>query len=295
MKLSQLLSFEHGLRVICDGDFTNVGTITDVRHDLFTFIGSEKYISDLKSNHSVSCVITNQACSSLIPSHIGCIVSEDPRLSFYKLHNNLVQETAFYGPSIPSEIHETAIVHPTAYVAEKDVIIGPNCTIGPGSVILEGSVLHSNVLIDANCTIGSDGMEYKREGEGFIRIVHVGKTILHEHVEIHSNASIARGLFEDVCIKEHTKVGSLTRIGHGVQIGKRGLIGAHAVIGGSVLISDDVTLGLGVVISNGVKIQKNANVLLGSVVVSNVKENEQVAGNFAIERKKFFQFIHSIR
>ena len=56
---------------------------------LLSFIESEKFLSKL--SESISCVITTKEMADKIPGNIGVIISNRPRIDFFKLHNSLVE------------------------------------------------------------------------------------------------------------------------------------------------------------------------------------------------------------
>lgn len=112
--------------------------------------------------------------------------------------------------------------------------------------------------------------------------------LIREGAQIHQRAIIMMGAIINAgsIIGEETMIDMGAVIGAQVQIGKRCHIGANAVLAGilepvgarSVVIEDDVLIGANAVILEGIRIGRGAIVGAGSVVLSDVKENEVVAG-----------------
>ncbi len=73
------------------------------------------------------------------------------------------------------------------------------------------------------------------------------------------------------------------------------MIVAGSAIGGRTIVGDDVWIGINSTISNGLTIGDNCRISLGSVVTQSVAAGKTVTGNFAIDHKKFIEFIKSIR
>ena len=290
-----LESIENKDFIARDGSFEHLGLFNSSLPNLLIFVESEKYLALAVSKLNISAVITTEAIAKDLPNSWGIIISQSPKITFFKIHNWLVRHTKFYGGSFKTQIDDSANIHPTAYIAPMNVLIGRHCCIGPHVVILENSFLKDEVVIGPNSTIGTVGLEYKRDGDQFLKVEHIAKVILHRGVEIQDCSSIAKGIFQDVEIGEHTKIGSLVRVGHEVKIGCCCIIGSHSIISGSAILEDEVWLGVSTTISNGVHIGKQAKVLIGAVVINDVKQGQQVAGNFAVAKRLFFKFVHSMR
>ncbi|MDB1921743.1 hypothetical protein PMY56_02205 [Clostridium tertium] len=144
---------------------------------------------------------------------------------------------------------------------EFDTIIGENCDISPLS-----SISKKNVIIGNN-------------------------------VKIQYNSCIDKALYtwDNTVIGDYSKLDDLVHIEHGVKIGIRCLIASRATFGGRNILGDDSWIGLGAIISNGLILGSKVSISLGSVVTKNLKDEEEVSGNFAINHNKYIDFIKSIR
>ena len=57
-------------------------------------------------------------------------------------------------------------------------------------------------------------------------------------------------------------------------------------VGGSVEVGKNVWIGPRSIIVNRITIEDNAKILIGSVVIMNVKAGEEISGNFALSHHK---------
>lgn len=296
MQLSELSSDLFKIAIFRDGEFSTLGSFTRNKTHQLVFIDEPKFIPYLSQFPKYSCVITRGEFISEIPATLGIAISDNPKLSFYQIHNYLLKKTEFYGKHFPSIISDSATIHPSSYISENDVIIGDDCVVSPHAVILEGSRIKNNVSIGPGCIIGGDGLRCIPNGEGFFRVNHAGGVLIHDNVEIQSNSVVAKAVYGDTTeILENTKIGILVNIAHNVYIGKRCLIIDSAMISGSVRIGNGVWIGPGAVIADQIQIGDGAFITLGSVVTQNVMPGQRVTGNFAIDHKKYLDFIRTIR
>lgn len=293
MKLNDIKNIGN-IEVIKNGEFESLGLVTYHMPKQFSFIEDSKYIAQLKSN--ISCVITTKELMQDIPKRCGVALSENPRKSFFDIHNHLAKYTDFYCNDFETIIAKSSLIHPTAYISGKNVRIGEGCEIGPNVSILENSILENDVIIRTGSVIGTEGFEFKRFDEEIVPVVHAGGVLLRNKVEVQANCCISKSIFGGFTeIGENTKIDNLIHIAHNVIIGKRCLIAASAMVAGSVKIGDDVWVGPSVSISSGIEVGNNASLTIGSVVTKNVAPNQRVTGNFAIEHNKFINFLKTIR
>jgi UDP-3-O-[3-hydroxymyristoyl] glucosamine N-acyltransferase len=279
-----------------DAEFGSVGLITYEKANMLVFIERDEFLDQLFGNPNVSCVITTKDLAAILPNKYGILISSNPRKSFYQLHNYLALKTSFYWKDFTSNISTDARIYPNAYIAPKNVRIGRGTIIEPGVRVLEHSIIGEDVILRAGCTIGSEGFEFKQiEGEVF-KVTHAGGIRLSNRVEVQANCAISRSVFGEFTeLGEDTKLDNLVHIAHNVKIGERCLLAACAMIAGSVTIGDDVWIGPGASISNGITIGNRAQVTIGSVVTKDVSQDQKVTGNFAIDHKKFLEFLKNIR
>jgi len=295
MKLRQIEN--ESVRMLVDGEFSCFGNIDQNKPGQMAFVESAKYIPLLKTCSNIACVITRDELVQLMPKGMGVMVSEQPRKSYYEIHNRLAKEADFCGRPAKTVIGDSSDIHPRAYVAEKNVRIGERCSIAPNVSILENTIIEDDVIIRAGSVISSEGFRFERFGEEILPVLHAGGVHIHKGVEIQANTCVDRAKFggDYTEIGESTKIDNLVHIAHNAVIGKRCLIAACAIVAGSTIVEDDVWIGPNATISNKLKVGKGAFITMGAVVTRSVSPYEKVSGNFAVDHAKFMDFIKSIR
>lgn len=256
---------------------------------IITFIDDENYISDLEDKKNIVGIFcTNKIANKINHLEILTIITENPRVEFFKLQN----EIGIYYKNEKSMLSDNVLIDKSAYIDTNNVIIEKNVKIGRNVIIHSGSIVKSGAIIGDNCVIGNEGFEFKREKNGnILKINHYGGVIIEEDVEIKEMCSIHKALFEwdNTVIGKNTKIDANTHIGHGTKIGKENLIGAGSNITGNITIGDYCYLGPGSIISNRCEIGDFARISIGSVVTKNVEKNSIVSGNFAIPHHIFMR------
>ena len=263
---------------------------------VLSFINNPKFLDILYSNKDISCLICTKEIYEMLKeeylkdNEIGIIISENPKDTFFKIQNYLVKETEFYFKNFSNIISDKAKIHPTAVIEDKNIIIEDGVEIGANAIIHSNTIIKKNCKIGSNCIIGGESFSFNN----FNKIYAGGRVILEENVELLGNNSIERGIYRDTVIKENTKISYGSVIEHDVEIGKNSLICANVTITGRVKVGDNCYFGPGSVIRNGLEIENSGRVNMGAVVTKNIKENEHVSGNFAVEHKKYLEFIKKI-
>ncbi|WP_199873025.1 UDP-3-O-(3-hydroxymyristoyl)glucosamine N-acyltransferase [Inediibacterium massiliense] len=297
-RLSSILQMDKNIKVYKDGIYKSLGFIKEhEKEDLLVFLNDEKYLSDLEKNPNISCVICSENILEKIKDKdIGICIANDPKITFYRLHNDLVKNTEFYGKKFKSQISMTAQIHPTAYISDHNVIIKDGVKIEANVTILNDVYIGENTIIRAGCVIGTEGFQFARIENDILPISHAGKVIIHDHVEFQANCCVSKGIFGEATeIEEKCKFDNLVHIAHGVHMGKRCLVAANAMIAGYTTIGEDVWIGPSASISNMLDIGDEANIKIGAVVTKNVGDRQSVSGNFAIDHDRFISFLKSIR
>ena len=293
MKLRNLPN-QYGIKVVRDGEFETLGLLSYQNNKMLVFVEQEKFIPLINKNY-VSCVLCTPDLLQSIEKEISVATSESPRKAFYEIHNSLV-ENRFYPQPHQTYISCTAKIDNRAFVSNEGVHIGEHCIIEPNATILSNSWIGDGVVIRAGAIIGSEGFEFAKIGNEIISVRHAGGVYISDRVEIQSNCCIDKSVFGGYTfIGEDTKLDNLVHVAHNVVIGKRCRIAASVMIAGSTIIGNDVWLGPASAISSEVKIGDGASITIGSVVTKNVAPGQRVSGNFAIEHKRFIEFMKSIR
>jgi UDP-3-O-[3-hydroxymyristoyl] glucosamine N-acyltransferase len=254
-----------------------------------TFIDDNKFIAAANANRNITIIITEQEFTEKISKEKQIIVSEDARHCFFSLLN-FIAKKGYH--EVNSDIHFSVQIHERAFVSGHNVSIGEGTIIEPNVTILPDVMVGTNCIIRAGAVLGSEGFEHKRTKKGVLPVIHNGKVIIGDHVEIGANCTVDKGFsFRHTSIQEYTKLDNLVHIAHGVHIGKACFIAASAMLAGSVTLKDNVWIGPGANIASGITIGNKAQVTIGAVVVQHVEEEQVVSGNFAIDHRKFLKNI----
>ena len=252
-----------------------------------TFLAAAKYAAGLSEGTSM--ILTSQkvydelmSAGSLGGSYGICIV-DNPRLTYFLLHNALCDSESYARPRFESKIAESAQISPLAYIAPYNVVIGENAVIEEFVSIKENTVIGADCVIRTGTKIGGPGFEIKNDGTKTITVTHIGGVVIGNNVEIQQNSNVDKAIYpwDDTVIEDHVRINSMVQIAHGDKIGRFTEIVAHASIQGRVRIGENVWIGPGCVIRNGISIGDNARVNMGAVVTLSVPAGEAVSGNFA--------------
>lgn len=270
-----------GAELLRNGNFENLGFISDSRDQMLAFLEDGRFLGALQRNPCVSAVITTPFLMHKVGDRGALAVCERPRLAFAGIHNRLC-ESSFYWRDFPTKIHPDANVHPLAWVTGKNVRIARGATIGPRATVLERCEIGEQCVIGAGCILGGVGFQTVQTEGTLIEMQHAGGLVLRERVHVLPGAVIATGLFRhQTDIGSDVRIGSQAFVSHGVQIGRATFIGHGSVINGNVSIGDRVWIGPGAVVAHNLHIGEGAVVSLGAVVIRDVSPDTRVSGNFA--------------
>jgi UDP-3-O-[3-hydroxymyristoyl] glucosamine N-acyltransferase len=291
-----------------------------------SFVKNQKYGELLAHLHNgVVLVPENLAdlCEKY-PQNIYIVVEDvvnslmDVQDFFYEEQSSIAQE----GISLTAKVDVSAKIGSQVYIGEN-VYIGKNVVLGDSTKILHNSCIFENVAIGSgtyiypgvciykNCQIGSeciihsgarigiDGFRYEHDIEHrqVRKMVHVGRVVIGDRVEIGANTAIDRATFEGdaTIISDDVKIDNLVHIAHNVKIGARTAIVAQTCVGGSTRIGEDVWIGIGAAISDNLSIGNRAKVLLNAVVAYDVAEGEIVSGFYAMPHKRWKQVYRKLK
>ena len=256
------------------------------------FLDDMKYADSIGPN--VKMIITNAATAEqLEAADYGICVVDNPRNTFFHLHNAMKDDPEYVRPRYETRIGEGCSIHPSAFISPYNVTIGDNVVIEEFVSIKENVVIGDGCIIRAGSRIGVQDFEFKREGDTIFGVTHLGGVILGKEVEVQTNSSINKAVYpwDDTILGDYTKVDDLVHIAHGVKIGKGVMIVAQSGIGGRVVIGDRTWIGFSSTIRNGITIGSDARVNMGAVVTKSVGDGEEVTGNFAIPHELFIEQI----
>jgi UDP-3-O-[3-hydroxymyristoyl] glucosamine N-acyltransferase len=276
--LKELIPEMLGLDIDCDVAFT--GFVHDKKPGTLSYLENHKFLGTLNNNPNIVAALVRNSVLKELRSSLIPVVVEKPAAAFYTLHNEYCKRFLKYPASV---ISESAQIGPQAFIAPCGVTIGENVKIHSHAAILEGVEIEENSSIGPGCVVGSEGFQIYDDLGGVRRmLIHDGQVKIGQNVDIQPNCVISKGLMgRDTIIGDECKIDVGSHIGHGAKIGKRCTLVGGVGLGGGVQIGDEVWLGTQSVIATGVIVHDRARVLMGSVVIRDVKAGEEVSGNFA--------------
>jgi UDP-3-O-[3-hydroxymyristoyl] glucosamine N-acyltransferase len=278
-----------GIVVKRDGEFQNLGFVSDRHKGLLVFLEDSRYLAALRRNESVTAVLTAADLADAAPPNLAVAICPEPRTAFAKLHNELALG-GFYWEDFPTVIDPSAKVHPTAWIAERNVRIGAASVIGPRATVLQRCVIGEDVVVGAGAVLGGIGFQTVRNTRPMIEMTHAGGLFVQNRVRVLPGAVIATGLFRlGTTISEDSRIGANAFVSHGVQLGNRVFIGHGSVVNGNVTVGADTWVGPGAIIAQNLHIGEKAFVSLGAVVIRNLRAGSHVSGNFAVPHRQLLR------
>lgn len=298
MLLSEIIKkyLDIEFKIINEKEIMTLGlAVSKIDEPFCTFVDDEKFLNSLAPN--VKMVIINKEIAEknnlYFSEKYGICVVDNPRNTFFRLHNALEGDTKYVREDHITTIGNNCQISKLAVISEKNVEIGDNVIIEEFAVIKENTKIGDNCIIRSGVVIGGTDFEFKRDGDSIFAVNHYGGVIIGDNVEIQYNTGINKALYpwDNTIIGDYTKIDMLVHIAHGVKVGSACMIVANSGIGGRTNIGDRCWIGFGSTIKNGIEIGNDARVNMGAVVTKSVGNCESVSGNFAIEHSKFIENI----
>ena len=242
-----------------------------------TFVFLKKNLESIKEVPSNVIVLIED--SEIASNFENYILTKNCRLAFALSLSIFNEPKTIGGICDSSIISEKSEVHPNSSIGSfvkidddssisENVVIESHCFIGKGVFIGEGTYIKSGAKI------GVQGFGFERDSENNpIRIWHSGGVNIGKYCEVGSNTIICSGTIEPTEITNFVKIDDNVHVAHNCKIGDRSMIAGCASIGGSVSIGKDVWIGPNCSIINKVYIGDRANIILGSVVLRNIKND----------------------
>jgi UDP-3-O-[3-hydroxymyristoyl] glucosamine N-acyltransferase len=276
-------------KILTDGYFSHLDQTQTIQKGGLVYCTNQFYLEQAVKNPNVTAIITTQDLSQMIDG-LPCVLSEAPRLDFYKLYQNLYKD-GLLKPEIEFGRGSNCNIHPTATISGKTCIYD-NVTIGPGAHVGDYVTLSNASYIGPGSVIGTDGFMPVWDVDGkAMRINHAGSVKIGENTTILANSVVVRSIFsQPTTIGNDCYIGHLSNIGHDVIIGNRCIIAGNCVIAGGSIIHDMAQVWSSSSVSHGCSVGEAAQVKLGSVVIHNISQREVVSGNFAYNHRKHTTF-----
>lgn len=279
-----------------------VSTVYNPKNNSIIFLKNNDVTLLEKLNDVKECIliINNKLEGKLLEKYNLVIYNEFPRVKYSELLKKILLEDEkkrkyvfkdgiYYGENI--SIGENVLIEPF-------VKIGHNVKIGNNTIIKSGVRIGNNCFIGSNCyigensVIGGEGVGVEKGVDGInSKPPHIGGVIVKENVEIGPLSNICSGRIEPTIVENDTKIGGLVCISHDDHIKENVVIISGAIICGAVEIEKNSYIGPNCTIADKKKIGINSKITMGATVVSRVKDNEIVSGNFALSHKKFLNIM----
>lgn len=289
-----------GGEVLGDGSvvLSGIAPADGARSGDLTFAEKESYLAAAEASAATAVLVPAgfESATKIL------IRVKDPRIAIAKL-------LPLFFPPEPhaAGIHPSAVVDASAQI-DATASIGPHCVVGAGvsvgknTVLMGGNhigrdskigddvCLHPNVVlyartqlgnrvsIHAGTTIGSDGYGYVFDQGRHRKMLQVGNVVVHDDVEIGSNASIDRGALGSTVIGQGTKIDNLVHVAHNVVMGRHCLIMGQVGFAGSTVLSDYVVIASQSGIAGHLKLGTQATIGAKSGVMRDIPAGERVLG-----------------
>lgn len=257
------------------------------------FFTDTKYSQALAQSKASAVIIAPQH-QHLSP--LPKIVVDNPYAYFAQL-SSLFNPAKHYPSHIAQSacVATTAVVHKSCYIGEN-VVIGENCHIAENVVIQANCVIGddvhigANTKLDANCVIyyacqigqychifsgaviGADGFGYAPQHDQWIKIPHIGRVVIGNHVDIGANTSIDRGALDDTIIGDGVKLDNQIQIGHNCIIGDHTVIAGCVGIAGSAKIGKHCRIGGAAMILGHLEIADRVTISPGTMITRSLLE-----------------------
>lgn len=281
-----------------------------------TFVESERYARQLRASPASAAIIGPHFKA---PEGMPAIEVDDPITAFLAVRGHLagdakprwqgVHERAYVAPD--ATLGRGVAIYPLAYVGDgvevgDDATIHPGAVVGAGCKLGRGVVLHPNVVlypgvvlgdrveVHAGTVLGGDGFKYHTVEGRHVKVPHTGRVEVGDDVEIGSNCTVDRAVFEATTIGEGTKIDNLVMIGHNNRIGRHNLLVSQVGIAGSCKTGDYVVMAGQAGIKDHTEIGDRVVVGAQAGVHRNIPAGQHVLGSPAIpvrEQRRIFQMI----
>jgi UDP-3-O-[3-hydroxymyristoyl] glucosamine N-acyltransferase len=224
----------------------------------------------------------------------ACLVSDEPYLHFARASQLLhplpaVEPGIAPGATVASDasiddraqVANGAIVEAGARI-EAGAVIGPACVIGANAwigadtrlgartVVGDRCVLGRRCIVQPGAVIGSDGFGFARDGDGWVRIPHIGRVVIGDDVAIGANTTIDRGTSDDTVIADGVILDNQIQIAHNVRIGRGTAMAGCVGVAGSAVIGARCTIGGAAAILGHLEIVDDVHITAMSMVSKSI-------------------------
>ncbi|MCF4098556.1 UDP-3-O-(3-hydroxymyristoyl)glucosamine N-acyltransferase [Maritalea mediterranea] len=284
------------------------GTVPFLHANELGFVAEKRYLTQI-ADCTDGIILVPEGADLPTTASPRCVLVRcaDPYFLFTHLANYLYRDglrlLGYCADTSPARLGTGVHFSPNVYFGADveigdHVVIGPNCSIGRGVTIGHNATIGDNVsihcahigdgvVIHSGARIGVEGFGFLPRPSGPEKIPQLGRVILQNGVEIGANSCVDRGTLDDTIVGENTKIDNLVQIGHNTKIGRNCQIAAKSGFAGSSEIGDNVLFGGRASIVNKAKLGDRCVVMACSIVTKSQKADSVLAGNPAVELKKW--------
>jgi UDP-3-O-[3-hydroxymyristoyl] glucosamine N-acyltransferase len=296
------------LDIICQLNTTVSGlnTLKDANNTEVSFLENKKYIHDLSKTKAIA-VFVREEFAKEVPKETMALICDKPYLTLAKAsyffkkdlilangkkaiigENTQIMPNVHLGKNV--QIGNNTTIMSGSFIGDN-VIIGSNTIIYPNVSIYYDCKIGSNVIIHSGTVIGCDGFGFTPTGDGsYTKIYQNGNVILENNIEIGSNCTIDRAVFNSTIIKSHARLDNLVHIAHNCVIGTGCILTGQVGIAGSTTLHEYVVMA-GQSGANGhIEIAAFSTISARGVVTKTIKEpKKQWSGFPLIEHKTWMR------
>jgi len=262
MKLSKIIEvLELELILKSDIEISKINTLQNGKNGEISFLENSEYLKYL-SETNVSAVILSKDNLKFLPDNIIPLVSKNPYIDLARLSkyfsseieidfedrisaiigkNSKISPNVFIGSAV--KIGNNVKIMHNSYIGDN-VSIDNNTIIYPNVTIYKETIIKNNVIIHSGSVVGSDGFGFATTNSGeHIKIYQNGNVIIEDDVEIGSNTSIDRAVFNSTIIRKGARIDNLVQIAHNCDIGEGSVLASQVGIAGSTILHRSVVMG----------------------------------------------------
>jgi UDP-3-O-[3-hydroxymyristoyl] glucosamine N-acyltransferase len=264
------------------------------------FLDNRLYADVFAVSKAGACIVEPRMAAKA-PRGMALLLSKSPYRDYARV------AAAFYPDSDAADVFDaSAPVHPSARIG-KDTVLGPGvlvgakaeigrgCRIGAYTVIgagvvigddcvisshvsLSHALIGNKVTIEAGARIGQEGFGFAPDGEGYLKVPQLGRTIIGDDVLIGANTTVDRGSGPDTVIGPGCMIDNLVHIGHNVELGRGCIMAGQVGFAGSTKLGEYVMAGGQVGFAGHLRIGRGARIAAKSGVMRDIPDGATYAG-----------------
>lgn len=279
-----------------------VAYLADASATDLSFIGSDKYLEDLRTSRA-GAVLVGKAVKLPEQISVPVVRVDDADLAIARVLELFAPAEASVAAGVDASakvglsakidpsaciganvfvgertiIGAGCVLHPGVYVGD-DVTLGEGCRLYPNVVVRERIRIGNRVIIHAGSVLGTDGFGYRWDGKKHAKIPQIGTVVIEDDVEIGSCVCIDRAKFGATRVGMGSKIDNLVQIAHNCQIGPHCIVVGQAGLAGSVRLGAGVVIAGQAAIRDHVKIGDQATVTACAAVMGDVEAKAVMSG-----------------